>query len=73
VRVGKFVEGDLGSLFRVTHFDVKVWPNGAEVWSDRNGNIHKVVYNTGDVVYFDEDGLVKAVTTHDGWVFASTR
>lgn len=56
-------------------YHVEVYPNGNEVWYLGGWDIYKVVYNTGDTVYFDYDRAARAelvvkVVTSDGkeWV-----
>lgn len=63
---GQFQTADTESEINV--FTVEVYPSEGEAWYE-HGKIRFIVYNTGDVVYFDEDGMVETVTTHDGLVF----
>lgn len=65
---GAFQDSDEDA--RVDLFEVEVYPNGAEVWRE-GGEIRKVVYSTGDTVWFRWDEAtgtdrVFKFLTHDG-------
>lgn len=64
-----FLEPDVGTHpYDIKVYSVVVFPNGSELWQE-GGETRKVIYHTGDVVYFDEEGRAEKIVDHLGKVW----
>ena len=57
------------SMAKITKTITETWYDNGGYTYTQNGVITYIKYNTGDVVYLDDDGKVWSIATHDGLSF----
>lgn len=56
------------ALRHAREFHVVCYPSGGQLWANPDWTIYKIVYSTGDVVYFNVDDTVRRIESYDGIV-----